>query len=1098
MSKKTFLLGVVLLGALIGISSGEFGAYYCKLDSGQEWESAFRAGPYADVAVCFENPAMRFVFWRASSYLPHLAAGGQRWYVDQVISRSGDGNGAMPDKFCQYSKVRVIENSPARVVIQWRYAPDFGNVDHDGHADEYYTIYPDGICIRTIRRPAARLDDWLSAAKVTVQRLLLSQSGISSLPDVWDNAPAVLLEEASAEKYENEDFDEMKRCYILKCRANSTASNLNFTISTSGRKVIHNPAVVIKNWGDARAVVHVVEGQLRGYRTGYVRGAESTALVVWLEIESTSPLKVSITPRGGSSRTNKPPEVIAGADRSIVVSPDSSGPYPVALEGKVEDDGLGGDTLSITWSKVSGPGSAEFENAKAAKTNVSLSVEGTYQLRLTADDGSAGSGDDVIVVVRKEPGVTVSPVAWWKFDEAAGDTTTESISGVSDYIDGNKAVWAAGVLGTSLVFDGYPSMVTHPKAQAPAISDAFTLEAWVAIQAYPWNWCPIVHQSTWEDRGYWLGIDEEGRVSLKASIGGDWQSLNSSETVGLYRWVHVAGTFDSSDGRMRIYIDGSEKGSKSVSNNGVTMAGVDIKIGKGRAMPPTRPIREGFECSYSIDGAIDEVKIYDRALSPSQIAGAFNRNRPDAPAMNNPPAQKPTLPTGPGDADRFCAYYTKLKFHQGWDNMWRVSDDPDIVVQFDRGPYKYVFWRGTRYIPHLVSENNIWYNNQFNEARSSNGCAEPMSDNDCRHSYVRIIQSHDARAIIHWRYALENVVREMVFRDDRTGWNDWTDEYFYIYPDGVSVREINLWSTEPTSHHEWHEAIVLTAPGTWPIDNLEHKALYVAQMNGSSRGYSWYDPDNHEDIEDDRGNIYLTDLKSRYDPFAIVQPDGAGNDGAGGWGSGRPYPYYNHWPVAQIPSDGRYCLTNERTAHTSLTHIQWPFYELESNHGVKIMLTGMTDKTASELVPLAKSWSDPPPLNITSPGYAGGEYDKSQRAYRISKQSPNAGVLKFTLQGSSSSPIVNPCFIVQGWGGGQAGLIIDGQKIEPGGDFRQGIEASLDEVSSLVVWISRESTNAINVEISSSVRLPSDFNGDGVVNLLDFAVLVEDKVLNIN
>jgi len=1098
MSTKEFLLGVVILSLLAGSVSAEFGAYYCKLNSGQGWESTFRAGPFADVAVRFDEPEMSFAFWRASSYLPHLAVGGQRWYVDQVIARSGDGGGAMPDKFCRYSKVRVIETSPARVVVHWRYAPDFGNVDHDGHADEYYTIYPDGICIRTIRRPAARLDNWLSSANVTVQKLLLSKTGISELPDAWQAMPNLYLDETSAAKYDNEGFNESQRCYVLKCRTNSSPSPVTFQLKTGGDKSIHNPVIVIKNWGDAGVLVHVENAHLSGYKTGCINDALSSDLVVWLDVESATSIKVSFSPRGGGARTNRAPQVSAGADRSILVSPDSSGPYQVELEGVVEDDGLGGGELSITWSKVSGPGSANFENPNAAETNVSLSVEGTYQLRLTADDGSGSRGDDVIVVVRKDPGVVGSPVAWWKFDEAAGDSTTESVGGLADHIAGSKALWAAGVSGTALVFDGYTSMVTHPKANAPSISDAFTLEAWVAIQAYPWNWCPIIHQSTWEDRGYWLGIDEEGHVSLRASIGGDWQSLNSSETVGLYRWVHVAGTFDRSDGRMRIYIDGSEKGSRSVSNNGITTAGVDIKIGKGRNMPPTMPIREGFECSYSIDGAIDEVKIYDRALSGSEILDAYSKNRPDALALTSTPAQKPTLPAGPGEADRFCAYYTNLNFHQAWDNMWRVSDHPDIVVQFDQGPYKYVFWRGTRYIPHMVSENNIWYNNQFNEARSSNGCAEPMSDNDCRHSYVRIIQSHDARAIIHWRYALENVLREMVFRDDQTGWNDWTDEYFYIYPDGISVRKINLWSTEPTAHHEWHEVIVLTAPGTWPMDNLEHKALYVAHMNGSSRGYSWYDPDNHEDIEDDEGNIYLTDLKARYDPFAIVEPQDAGNDGAGGWGSGRPYPYYNHWPVAQIPSDGRYCFTNERTAHTSLTHIEWPFYELESNRGVKIMLTGMTDKTASELTPLAKSWSDPAKLNINSPGYSGGEYDKAQRAYQISKQSPDAASLKFTLQGSSGSPIVNPCFIVEGWGYNRAGLVVDGQEVQPGPDFRQGIETNLDGVSSLVVWISKESTSSVNVEFTSSVTPPSDFNGDGVVNFLDFATFVDGMVLNEN
>jgi len=46
------------------------GAYYGKVNSGESWESVSRTGPYADVAVCFEDPKLRLVFWRGSSYLP--------------------------------------------------------------------------------------------------------------------------------------------------------------------------------------------------------------------------------------------------------------------------------------------------------------------------------------------------------------------------------------------------------------------------------------------------------------------------------------------------------------------------------------------------------------------------------------------------------------------------------------------------------------------------------------------------------------------------------------------------------------------------------------------------------------------------------------------------------------------------------------------------------------------------------------------------------------------------------------------------------------------------------------------------------------------
>jgi RHS repeat-associated protein len=91
---------------------------------------------------------------------------------------------------------------------------------------------------------------------------------------------------------------------------------------------------------------------------------------------------------------NKPPTVAAGPDQTVTL------PGTAALAGQADDDGLpAGSTLSLTWSVVSGPGTVGFANSRSAATTASFSVEGTYQLRLTASDSELNASDDLLVTV---------------------------------------------------------------------------------------------------------------------------------------------------------------------------------------------------------------------------------------------------------------------------------------------------------------------------------------------------------------------------------------------------------------------------------------------------------------------------------------------------------------------------------------------------------------------------------------------------------------------------------------------------------------------------------------------------------------------------
>jgi VCBS repeat-containing protein len=94
---------------------------------------------------------------------------------------------------------------------------------------------------------------------------------------------------------------------------------------------------------------------------------------------------------------NRAPIVNAGPDQVAVLS------KPLTLNGSATDDGLPNGVLTITWSKVSGPGTAQFSPPNRAVTTVTLNKIGSYTLRLKATDGGGlSSSDDVIVNVKKK------------------------------------------------------------------------------------------------------------------------------------------------------------------------------------------------------------------------------------------------------------------------------------------------------------------------------------------------------------------------------------------------------------------------------------------------------------------------------------------------------------------------------------------------------------------------------------------------------------------------------------------------------------------------------------------------------------------------
>jgi len=687
------------------------------------------------------------------------------------------------------------------------------------------------------------------------------------------------------------------------------------------------------------------------------------------------------------------------------------------------------------------------------------------------------------------------PLAYWDFDRVQDKKVLDSVSGKQDPISGNYRM-IRGVKGQAIVMDGYTTCITRSAESAPELGQAFTIEAWIALGAYPWNWAPIVSQENtistnsnldevcWPDDimadspkdGFFFGISPQGYLGLHVG-GGDWKICRSESKIPLRTWTHVAAAFDRETGIV-LYIDGLEAAKMKIEGEFRPAKTQDLRIGMPhQKIEPSDPVRAfaTLPCWYSLDGLVDELRIHNKSLSLKTIAKNYTSSKPTL-AADLPPRIMPSGPSGPG---KFGASYIRLEYYPEWDALWRISSDPDIVVQFDDSPVRVVFWRGTRYSPAWVMENDIWMADQSIENfNDKDGCIEHMLDPRCRFSHVRIIENTPARVVVHWRYLPTSANGNHSQVNPVSGWEDWVDEYYTFYPDEVGIRKVVLHSDGIALWPE--EVIALCQPGQRPEDIIDLSAMTLANLNGKQHTYTWAEKSpmfrtagrwetgsyiHFGDALGEKPNIMVVNLKSKYKPFQIFEMECNFTCFAHEHRKEvSHFPWWNHWPAAMIPSDGRYCQAADRPSHFSLAWASPRPHEGENNTYWWTWMYGATQNTAGSLTALARSWVMPPKLVIHE-GASQGQYDSTQRSYVISgSDQQEIEKLKLSLQADSQSLVVNPAFVIKNWGDHQALLKVNGKMIPQGKACRLGHIRRINQYD-LVIWLKLESDQMVEISI---------------------------------
>jgi len=656
------------------------------------------------------------------------------------------------------------------------------------------------------------------------------------------------------------------------------------------------------------------------------------------------------------------------------------------------------------------------------------------------------------------------PVMQWNFEKIVNRNLFEVSSNIPDTIEGNFEE-AAGVAGKGLRLDGFTACVIREGSDLKKPGKEITIEGWVSLGEYPWNWCPVLTTESNEVKGYRLLIGPLGQVSMETAIGEKWIACaTEQEIIPLRKWMHIAGVYTAGK-EMNVYVNGELAASIPIAGSLTWSSATKCRIGMvaGPEKPSDIHRTWGTLASYfGLDGIIDELKVYDKALTAEQIKGMFLKYPVKTPDIAI--RKLPKLEKNPG---RFGAFYTKLNYYPGWDKLWPVDQDPDIVVCFENSPKKIIFWRGIRYGASWISENENWMTDQSVEAwgigkDDTEGCFEHMQDRHCRFSHVRIIENNDARVVIHWRYAPVSAYDNTWRVDPKTGWECWIDEYYYIYPDGSSIRKVSWKKGSLGYPRQLQESLPLLHPGQVESDLLYTDYVHVADYGYNVRPVSYVEkPADQPTDWASKFTIQQYNFKSENKPFICFEP---GNTMSVRWNSLSGYGNHsgcNHFPVGQARCDGRTSRMSDRPSHCDSFPISDPLVHESGDREYWNGLYGMNEMTMTELVSFGRSWAYAAEMTVSSKNFVSKGYDLSQRCYQIENTGQKPGQVELSLQGSKESPLINPAIFVKNWNSNGAKVLVNGKETK---NCRLGINHEL-EGNDLVIYISINETKPLKINI---------------------------------
>lgn len=244
--------------------------------------------------------------------------------------------------------------------------------------------------------------------------------------------------------------------------------------------------------------------------------------------------------------------------------------------------------------------------------------------------------------------MTTGLVGYWNFNEGSGTTANDSSGSGNNATLMNGPTWTTGRVGQGLNFDGVNDYVSKTNPSWNFVGNptkSFTVSAWFNPRT-----CVDLSGIALANEGGWsahLRLSARPSLWIIQLIPGTTHADGGSCLTS--QWQHVTGVYNASETKLYLYYNGILGDSKVLT---------DINTSN-----LTDGLNVGYTQSY-FDGIIDEVRVYNRALSASDILEIYN----SAGAAPVPDTTSPSIPTNL-TATTVSYYQINLSWSASTDNV---------------------------------------------------------------------------------------------------------------------------------------------------------------------------------------------------------------------------------------------------------------------------------------------------------------------------------------------------------------------------------------------------------------------------------------------
>jgi hypothetical protein len=324
---------------------------------------------------------------------------------------------------------------------------------------------------------------------------------------------------------------------------------------------------------------------------------------------------------------NQAPQVDAGPPQTVVL------PAPVLLDATIGDDGLPLDPGRVRLQWTAEGNEVRFDDPGADTTLAHFPRAGHYVVRITANDGAATTSATTTVEVVRPPRIAADPLALYRFDGADAPKVRDgSAGGLFDLEVGDPAAVSWTDQGLTLL---QPTVIRSAGPATRAISaikasGAFTIEAWITpdprnpVEDTPARIVTI--SADHQQRNTTLGQDERRFVArVRTSTRRPDDRNGIAQDLAFRRTppegpLHLVYVCDLSGGAARLYADGVEAAHRSLSGDAASWDD-GYALALGNELNGAR----AWLGSYHL------VALYDRALTPEEVAQNFHAGPPASP-----------------------------------------------------------------------------------------------------------------------------------------------------------------------------------------------------------------------------------------------------------------------------------------------------------------------------------------------------------------------------------------------------------------------------------------------------------------------------------